>query len=172
MTVRETRLYRDFNALAKLCILNPNIKILERRGEPPDYYRIQISNCKGVQSASIQGVVHYRTQHILVIENFPRNYPDPGQLPTLRVEPLLFHPNIYPTSGIFCLGGYGHDKNHPLDMLVQRAISMIQYANTSFGAPANREAADWYRWASSNGYTFPLEPDSVAAASTPKLNWR
>lgn len=170
MSIRDERLTNDYRALQKLCAFNEpvRIKILEKRGQPPDFYRIQLSNCKGVESV-IGNTPKYRTEHIIVISNFPLEYPDPGKLPDVRMETPNFHPNIF-SDGRFCFAGSElRTLNQPLDVLVKRVISMIQYENLRFGAPANTNARDW---ANGNKHLFPLSTGLDGGQSKPKLNWR
>lgn len=172
MGVREERLENDYRALQRLCAFNEpvKIKILEKKGQPPEEYRIQLSNCKGVESV-ISDLPKYRTEHILVISKFSANYPDPGELPTVKMETPIFHPNIYSKSGEFCFRGNEFGKiNEPLDTLVERIISMIQYENLKFGTPANKTAAEWAD--KHKHYLFPLSASLSSGQSKPKLNWR
>lgn len=144
MSIRQDRLANDYKALRSLCLFSPSvkIKILEARGNPPEFYRIQLSNCKGIESVS-GSTPRYRMEHILVIGNFPEAYPDPGQLPVAKLETPIFHPNVYP-DGRFCFQGNDlNTVNEPLDSLVKRIISMIQYKNRRYGVPANGTARDW-----------------------------
>ncbi|MBW4497496.1 MAG: hypothetical protein KME26_31415 [Oscillatoria princeps RMCB-10] len=163
MTLRQDRLANDYRSLQKLCVFNESVKpvkitILEARGNPPDYYRIQLSNCKGVESVS-GSTPKYRTEHIICIKDFPESYPDTGVLPVVKLEAPMFHPNVY-SDGRFCFRGSDLQKvNEPLDALVKRVIRMIQYENLRFGVPANSTARDW---ANINQHLFPLN----------KLNWR
>lgn len=144
MGTREDRLANDYKALRNLCLFSSpvKIKILDTRGNPPEFYRIQISNCKGIESVS-GDTPRYRTEHIFVIRDFPEKYPEPGQLPEARMETPVFHPNVY-RHGKFCFQGGDIKKvNEPLDSLVKRVISMIQYKNRRYGTPANSEARNW-----------------------------
>jgi ubiquitin-protein ligase len=177
MAIRDNRLANDYRALQKLCAFNEpvKIKILEQRGNPPDYYRIQLSNCNGVESVN-GNTPKYRTEHIILISNFPESYPDPGQLPDVIAATPLFHPNVYPKDcwkplGTFCFQGSDLTTvSQPLDALVKRVISMIQYQNLRFGAPANGTARDW---ANSNQHLFPLRSGSDGGGqSKHTLNWR
>jgi ubiquitin-protein ligase len=173
---RLERLANDYRALQKLCVFSDPVKIqiLEKRGNPPEFYRLQISNCKGVESVN-GNTPRYRTGHILVISNFPSDYPDPGKLPDVKAETDLFHPNVYSggnSDGIFCF--QGSDLSlliQPLDFLVNRVISMIQYENLRFGEPpANCSARNW---ANRNQHLFPLRCNlDGGSQSRPKLNWR
>ena len=176
MAIREDRLANDYRGLQKLCAFNEpvKVKILEQRGTPLDYYRIQLSNCKGVESVAGE-TPKYRTEHIIVISNFPADYPDPGTLPDVRAETPLYHPNVYPEGmwkpiGTFCFQGAEVTTiSHPLDALVKRVISMIQYQMDRFGAPANGSARDW---ANRNKHLFPLSAGSDGGQSKRKLDWR
>ena len=170
MAIREDRLANDYRGLQKLCAFNEpvKVKILEQRGTPPEYYRIQLSNCKGVESV-VGETPKYRTEHIITISNFPRDYPDPGQLPTVKMETSLYHPNVF-DDGRFCFRGSEFETlNQPLDALVKRVISMIQYQIDRFGVPANGSARDW---ANRNKHLFPLSVGSDGGQSKPKLDWR
>jgi ubiquitin-protein ligase len=170
MAIRDERLANDYRALQKLCAFNEpvKIKILEKSGIPPDYYRLQLSNCKGIESV-IGESPKYRTEHIIVISNFPLEYPDPGELPTVKMETPIFHPNVFP-DGRFCFKGNEFGKfNEPLDALVKRVVSMIQYENLRFGSPANSTANNW---ANRNRNLFPLSAGLTINQSQPKLNWR
>ncbi|RUS92680.1 hypothetical protein DSM106972_098540 [Dulcicalothrix desertica PCC 7102] len=170
MSIRDERLTNDYRALQRLCAFNEpvKIKILEKRGEPPDYYRIQLSNCKGVESVS-SNIPKYRTEHIIVISNFPSEYPDPGKLPNVTMETPIFHPNVFSHGGFCFKGGELEKLNQPLDALVKRVISMIQYEIRRFGVPANSNARDW---ANINQHLFPLSTDSTTSQSKPNLTWR
>jgi len=142
MSIREDRLANDYKSLRSLCLFSQpvKIKILEARGNPPESYRIQISNCRGIESVN-GDTPKYRTEHILLIGNFPVVYPDPGELPTVKLETPIFHPNVF-SSGVFCFRGRD-TVNEPLDSLVKRIISMIQYKNRRYGVPANDTARIW-----------------------------
>lgn len=171
MGVRENRLENDYRALQRLCMQSEpvKIKIVNKSGNPPEYYCIQLSNCKGVESVS-GNTPNYRTEHILLIGNFPEAYPDPGQLPVVKLETPIFHPNVFP-DGKFCLRGSEIERiSQPLDALVKRVITMIQYENLRFGVPANSTARDW---ANRNKQLFPLSANSGGGGqSKPTLNWR
>lgn len=171
MLIRDQRLTNDYRALQKLCAFNEpvKIKILEQRGNPPDYYRIQLSKCKGIESL-VGNTPKYRNEHILTVSNFPASYPDPGELPIVKLETPIFHPNVYPDRK-FCFRGSDLETvSQPLDALVKRVVSMIQYENLRFGAPANSTAKDW---ANRNRHLFPLDFGSDGRGqSKPKLTWR
>lgn len=168
MPIRNDRLENDYRALQKLCAFSKpeTINLLETRGEPPEFYRIQISNCKGIEKV-INDSPKYRMEHILVISDFPENYPNPGCSPSLKMETPLYHPDVY-QNGIISLPGQ-RDIFPRLDDLVKKVISMIQYENLRFGHPANREAA---QWANRNKHLFPLSAGTNSGSSKPKLQWR
>jgi ubiquitin-protein ligase len=155
MTVRDQRLSNDYQALKKLCAFNEPVRIqILPQSNPPEYYRLKLSNCKGIESVS-GDTPKYRTEHIIVISDFPANYPDPGNLPNVIIETSIYHPNVY-SSGKICFEGYDKTKiNQPLDFLVKRIISMIQYDHnlSIIGNPANRDARNW---AHRNQHLFPL----------------
>lgn len=172
MSVRDQRLARDYQSLKKLCAFTESISIkILPQSNPPEYYRIQLSNCKGIESVS-GNTPKYRTEHILTIGNFPKDYPDAGELPVVKLETPIFHPNVY-SSGKICFEG--DDKiqiNQPLDFLVKRVIRMIQYDYelSTIGIPANQEAR---AWAHNNKHLFPLSANSGSGSpSKPNLNWR
>lgn len=170
MAIREDRLANDYRGLQKLCAFNEpvKVKILEQRGTPPEYYRIQLSNCKGVESVAGE-TPKYRTEHIIVISNFPADYPDPGKLPDVKAETPLYHPNVFSHGGFCFKGSELTTISQPLDALVKRIISMIQYQIDRFGVPANKSAADW---ANKNKRLFPLSGSLDGGQSKPSLNWR
>ncbi|TAG90177.1 MAG: hypothetical protein EAZ09_23150 [Oscillatoriales cyanobacterium] len=172
MSIRDVRMEKDYLALQKLCVFHERekIKILETQGQPPQFYRLQISNCQGIE-AVINGSVKYRTEHILTIRDFPLNYPEPGCLPSLQMETPMFHPNVY-HNGLIDLGvSELREINHSLDYLVTIVIIMIQYKNLNFGCPANLAAKDW---ANKNKNLFPLsgsESDGKQSNS-PQIKWK
>lgn len=172
MSIREDRLANDYKALRSLCLFSQavKIKILEARGNPPESYRIQISNCKGIESVS-GDTPKYRTEHILLIGNFPAAYPDPGQLPAVKLETPIFHPNVF-SNGNFCFRGSDlNTVNEPLDSLVKRIISMIQYKNRRYGVPANGTAKTWAE--SHQNLLDQLTSDSDGGSqSRPKPKWK
>ncbi|MEG4634218.1 ubiquitin-conjugating enzyme E2 [Microcoleus sp. AR_TQ3_B6] len=170
MAIREDRLANDYRGLQKLCAFNEpvKVKILEQRGTPPEYYRIQLSNCKGIEIV-VGEAPKYRTEHIIVISNFPADYPDPGQLPDVRAETPLYHPNVFNHGGFCFKGSEFTTLSHPLDALVKRVISMIQYQIDRFGVPANTAATNW---ANRNKHLFPLSAASDGGESKRKLDWR
>ena len=172
MSIRDDRMKNDYRALQKLCVFYEpeKIKILEKQGEPPNFYRLLISDCKGIE-AVVDGLVQYRTEHILIIRNFPVDYPDSGSLPTFQMETPIFHPNVY-DNGLIDLGSnFSEWKNIslPLDALVQNVISMIEYENLRFGCPANINTRDW---ANRNKHLFPLSNGLDGGQTKPKLNWK
>lgn len=163
--IRRERLTNDYKALQRLCAFNEpvKIKILETGGNPPEYYRIRLSNCKGVESVN-GNTPKYRTEHILIVDQFSEKYPDPGELPRVKLESPIYHPNVY-SNGKFCFQGKDiSEVVQPLDALVHRIVSMIQYKNLRFGTPANADAKDW---AERNTHLFPLKPNTKSS-----LNWR
>ena len=172
--IRQTRLQNDYQSvrtLAASCCFKDSykLKILQAQGNPPENYRLEITNCRGIK-AVINNKPQYSDRHVIKISNFPQDYPDPGQLPIVRAETTLFHPNVY-SDGRFCFAGAEINKvNQPLDALIRRIVSMIQYENLRFGVPANSQAKNWAdRYLS----LFPLSPDSSSTASTaPQLRWR
>ena len=160
--IREDRLHNDYTSV--------KIKILDAKGNPPENYRLEITNCRGIKKIS-NGKPNYSDRHIISISNFPQDYSDPGQLPTVKAETPLFHPNVY-SDGRFCFAGKDISRvSHPLDALIKRIISMIQYENLRFGNPANSRAK---KWADSHGSLFPLALNSAntISSSPPQLTWR
>ena len=175
MSIRDERLSNDYRALQKLCAFHEPVKIQMMEGSrPPEYYRLQLSNCKGVESVSNE-VPKYRTNHILEISSFPKEYPDPGQIPDLKFLTPIYHPNVYPKGsrkpvGTVCLEGREiKTMVHTLESLVERVIGMIQYENRQYGAPANSEARDW---ANRNTHLFPFSSNSQTSQSPQRLSWR
>ncbi|NMG60030.1 hypothetical protein E1H12_16270 [Geitlerinema sp. P-1104] len=172
MSIREDRLANDYKALRSLCVFSQSVKvkILEARGNPPEHYRIQISNCKGIESVN-GNMPRYRTDHILLIGDFPERYPDPGELPVAKLETPIFHPNVY-SNGKFCFQGKDlNTVNEPLDSLVKRIISMIQYKNRRYGVPANSTAKSWAE--SHQNLLDQLTSDSDRGSqSRPKPKWK
>jgi ubiquitin-protein ligase len=168
-SIRNERLSNDYRLLQRLCAFNEPVKIQMIEGSrPPDYYRLQIFHCKSVESVS-NGVPKYRTNHILEISSFPERYPDPGELPSVKLTTPIFHPNIF-SDGRFCFRGSELETmTHPLDALVKRIIGMLQYENLRFGVPANSQARDW---ANLNRHLFPFSSNSSTGQSSHQLNWR
>ncbi|MEG4634220.1 hypothetical protein QUB56_32420 [Microcoleus sp. AR_TQ3_B6] len=153
MSIWDDRMKNDYRALQKLCVFYEpeKIKILEKQGEPPNFYRLQISNCKGIE-AVVDGSVQYRTEHILIIRNFPVDYPAPGSLPDFEMETLIFNPHVLlgRVISFFCF-----DIVH-LDTLVKQVLDLIKYKKDDWGrgSPCNHAAR---KWAETNKYLFPLE---------------
>ncbi len=169
MSIRDERLSNDYRALQKLCTFNEPVKIQMLEGSrPPEYYRLQISNCKSVESVS-NGTPKYRTNHILEISSFPIDYPDPGKLPSVKLITPIFHPNVFSHGGFCFKGSELESMSHPLDALVKRVIGMLQYEILRFGVPANSEARDW---ANRNKHLFPLNSTTQMSQSSHQLNWR
>jgi hypothetical protein len=173
MSVRSERLESDFNALSNLCWMSEVVKvqILEATGNPAEFYRIKLSNCKGVESI-FGNTPKYRIEHIFTIGDFPRNYPDPGAIPAAKMETPLFHPNVYSHGG-FCFNGSDRTSiDEPLDIFVKRIINMIQYGNLRFGSPANSSAMSW---ANANKHLFPLRSSMIKTQSNTQsthiINW-
>jgi ubiquitin-protein ligase len=171
MSIRDERLSNDYRALQRLCAFSEPVKIQMLEGSRPlEYYQLEISNCKGVESVSDDGVPTYRTSHILEISEFPLDYPDPGQLPIVRLITPIFHPNVFPNSQEFCFKGAElHILIHSLDALVERVIDMIQYKNRRFGSPANFEACVW---AKTHEHLLPLNSTTQVSQSSRQLDWR
>jgi hypothetical protein len=170
MSIRNKRRENDYRALQKLCAFHEHekIRLLETQGTPPDFYRLEISNCKGIQAVS-DYVIRYRTEHILTISDFPSNYPDPGHLPTLKMETPIFHPHIY-YNGSIALYLDCRQFTQPLDTLVRIVISMIQYKTLKFGLPANIQARDWVN---KNKHLFPLSSSSDGSnRSELNIDWK
>lgn len=171
MSIRDKRLENDYSALQRLCIFHEpeQVKILETRGEPPEFYRLQISNCKGIE-AVVNDRVLYRDQHMITI-SFPANYPDPGSLPCFQMKTPIFHPHIYYNGLIdFWVSirqGQTNGATPRLDNLVKIVIGMIQYENWNFKVPANLTARDW---ANKNKHLFPVHRNLYAHKS--KIHWK
>ena len=168
--MRNKCLENEYRSFQKLCTFHEpqKIRLLEKQGQPPDFDRLEISNCKGIEAVS-DDVVRYRTEHILTISHFPSNYLVPGVLPILKIEPPIFHPNIY-YNGSIDLYLYCRQFTQSLDTLVRIVISMIQYKNLNFGLSANIQARDW---ANRNKQLFPLSSSSDGSnPSEPKLIWK
>jgi len=170
MSTRDDRLSNDYRELQKLCAFNEPVKIQMLEGShAPEYYRLQLSNCKSVESVS-NGTPRYRTNHILEISSFPLDYPDPGKIPDVKLITPIYHPNVFPNNGLFCLKGSELERmSHPLDALVKRVIGMLQYENLRFGKPANRQARDW---ANINSHLFPFSSNSQTSQSPQRVSWR
>ena len=161
MSVRDRRLESDYQGLLRLCTFNKNIKLVDYIPEPRKYV-IQMSNVVGVESISSDDSPRYRTQHILEISKFPTKYPDPlyEAIPTVYFTTPIFHPNVSSFEPIekkawTCIYGTNMTENQPVNLLVLRLITMIQYANTDFGSPANYSAKEWYERNKHKGW-FPL----------------
>ncbi len=171
--IRQNRLisdYKNLQALIASCYFKQSfiINIINVQGNPPEKYRIKISNCQGIESLK-HNKPKYRTEHIITISDFPQDYPDPGQIPTVKAETPLFHPNVY-SDGRFCFRGSDRNRlNQPLDTLIKRIVSMIQYENLRFGVPANSQAKTW---ANSNRHLFPLSVNSASVSPELQLRWR
>jgi ubiquitin-protein ligase len=158
MSIRDTRLENDCRSLEKFCSLHESekVQIFEKRGQPPDFYRVQISNCKGIEAVKNDRVV-YRIEHILIISDFPANYPLLGNLPCFKMETPIFHPNVYYNGLIeLCLSIMPGKTYWSLDYLVKIVIGMIQYENLNWGMHANLAARDWVN---RNKHQFPLNAD-------------
>lgn len=52
MSIREARMEKDYGFLQKLCVFHApeKITILETQVQPPRFYRLRISNCKGIEA--------------------------------------------------------------------------------------------------------------------------
>lgn len=173
MSVRDRRMESDYQDLLRLCMSNKNIKLLDYVPDPRKYV-IQISNVVGVESINSDDSPIYRTQHILEISNFTLKYPDPvlEGIPTVHFrKPFIFHPNVSSSNGWTCIYGSNMTENQPPNALVFRFITMIQYANTDFGPPANSQAKEWYERNKHKGW-FPLgKKSSNALPESKKVKW-
>jgi hypothetical protein len=159
MSERDVTLANDYEELKTLSAFHvpEQIRILETDGRRyPEFYRLQISNCIGVESVGADDRPKYRKEHTLVISNFPPNYPDIGALPKVVIQTPIFHPNVF-ASGEFCFAKESMSENQLLKPLIERIIGMIQYQNQEYGIPANQHACEW---AKRNKHLFPLIPDS------------
>jgi len=172
MSIRDRRLESDYQGLLRLCVSNKNIKLLDYIPEPRKYI-IQISNVAGVESINSDDSPVYRTQHILEISNFTLKYPEPVQegIPTVNFQTPIFHPNVF-SSGLTCIYGNHMTENQPVNLLLLRLITMIQYVNTDFGSPANSSALNWHERNKHKGW-FPLGKKSGnEPAESQKAKWR
>lgn len=160
MSERTDTLTNDYEELQALSAFHipEKIRILETDGRrPPEFYRLQISNCIGVESVGADRKPKYRQDHILIIRNFPSDYPDPRRLPNVIMETPIFHPNVYPGTQEFCFAKGEMREIQLLTPLIERIIGMIQYQNQEYGHPANGDAEGW---ALQNKHLFPLRPNS------------
>ena len=171
MSIRDRRLESDYQGLLRLCMSNKNIKLLDYIPEPRKYI-IQISNVAGVESINSDDSPVYRTQHQLEISDFNLRYPDPvGEgIPTVHFKTPIFHPNVG-SSGWTCIYGTNMTENQPVNLLVLKLITMIQYVNTDFGSPANPPALNWYEKNKHKGW-FPLGKKSGnEQTESKKVKW-
>jgi ubiquitin-protein ligase len=147
---RQARLKKERLALEKLTAESDYVKAtpIERvEGSEPERYRIVFS-CRGIQSVDASQNPVYADLHevtILCDEFFP------SDVPKLRWETPIWHPNIQHTDpkGVCVnkaewLGGMG------LDDLVRLMFEMVQYKNYHADAesqpfPLDLEVAKWVR---------------------------
>ncbi|XZN91706.1 MAG: hypothetical protein ACM65M_02150 [Microcoleus sp.] len=172
MSIHDRRLESDYQGLLRLCMSNKNIKLLDYIPDPRKYV-IQLSNVTGLESSNPDDSPRYRTQHTIEISSFSKKYPEPDALPTVYFNPVIFHPNVSPGNGWTCIYGTGVRENQPLNVLVLRLITMIQYANTDFGNPPypNADAKAWYERNKHKGW-FPLAKKlSDEPSESKKVKW-
>ncbi len=151
---RIRRLRSDLRALQQLHEESTILRFAARsqvRGEPPDSYNI-VFHGLGLHRQDGSGI-RIRDQHGVQIRlgaGYPR------QMPELRWQTPIFHPNIS-ASGVVCLGGFGAHwvPSLQLDKLCCMLWDMIRYKNLDTSSPFNREAAAWAT--TQQQFRFPID---------------
>jgi ubiquitin-protein ligase len=179
LSIRDEALINDYQMLLSLQFTDKRIKLLEKSGNPPETYRIQL-NCKAIEYVDHNESPIYRYRHVIRISNFPEEYPTtPGKIPTAYVEPIddkyIYHPNIQQSNGYICLDG-GENDSETLASLVLRIIDMIQYRNMNFGSPYGGKDGQYVTWVRNNINLFPLTDDfsgniSNSSVTSKTIKW-
>jgi Ubiquitin-conjugating enzyme len=89
----------------------------------------------------------------------------PFQAPTAHLDPVPFHPNVFP-AGVICLGGQWL-PSEGMDLFITRIAKLLSFdpllVNTQ--SPANSQAARWYKQQCRNRpELFPSDPLNSAPA--------
>ena len=147
LSPRDRRLYSDAEQIATRLAKSPYVRLVEMRGTPPDYYRVEYS-IRGIEAVRGNHVT-YRTKHEIELQ-LTREYP--RQIPLSRMLTPIFHPNILPTR--ICIDTGNWTAQEKLADVIFRIGEIIAYQSYNLGDPLNSEAA---RWANEHKYMFPFD---------------
>ncbi len=94
----------------------------------------------------------------------------PFQAPTAHLDPVPFHPNVFP-AGVICLGGKW-SPSEGMDLFITRIAKLLSFdpllVNTQ--SPANGEAARWYKQlCRQRPDVFPSDPLNLVPARVVRL---
>ena len=162
---RIRRLGSDWRALQRLqeesTIFSFRVQS-QFRDEPPNVYLLSFRG-QGLYRHEGSREVFYHEEHQVLIQ-LSAGYP--RQMPDLRWQTPIFHPNIS-ASGIVCLGGFGTHwvPSLQLDTLCCMLWDMIRYKNFDVKSPFNREAAAWA--SAQQPDRFPLDTRPLRDRSLP-----
>lgn len=70
-SIRDKRLENDYFAWEKLCSVQETekVEIFEKSGEPPEFYPLQLFNCKGIE-AGVNERIFYWDEYLFPISFF------------------------------------------------------------------------------------------------------
>ena len=171
MDAINTRITTDINKINELArISNNKIRIIRTVGNPVNHIDVEL---RFVTVPSREYPTKKQSSTLVKIELLS-NYP--FSPPKATFEPLIFHPNVYP-SGLVCLGSRWMSTEF-LDLLVKRLVQILVYDPTVIDvhSAANIEAARWYRtMTQSNSQLFPTENITdilIGQPPKPRITWR
>ena len=143
---RLKRLYADAEKVATRLAKSPYIRLLEMRGTPPDYYRIEY-NIRGVEAVHGSNII-YRDKHEIELQ-LTGEYPN--QQPKCAMLTPIFHPNI--STVRICIGDHWTAGEKLVD-LIFRIGELIVYQSYNIRSPLDGAAA---RWADENEHLLPTD---------------
>jgi ubiquitin-protein ligase len=143
---RLKRLYSDAERVATRLAKSPYIRLIEMRGIPPDYYRIEY-NIRGIETVHGNNVI-WRDKHEIELQ-LTSEYPN--RQPTCTMLTPIFHPNISPSR--ICIGDHWTAGEKLVD-LIFRIGEMIVYQSYNIRSPLDGKAA---RWADENEHLLPTD---------------
>ena len=135
LSPRQRRLQADEEKMYKFFTSHPNIKLIEARGTPPEYYVVEYF-VRGIDHLE-NGNIIFRGNHRVEIK-LPGTYP--RTQPICRMLTPIFHPNIEPA--VICIGDHWTAGERLCDLVI-RIGEMIAYQSYNIKSPLDGEAAMW-----------------------------
>lgn len=157
MSVRNKRLYNDFEKMKTLKLSSPFVDF-KASGDPPERYII-ILTCKGLawdKNLEKPSVIEHHELEIYLPQQYPTGKP------FVKWLTPIFHPNIMPSDyeknpGFVCIGSWAPAQS--LGDLVVKLAEMIQYKN--YEATYDRLNVEAAEWALKNTSLFPVDKRDI-----------
>jgi ubiquitin-protein ligase len=161
-STRNTRLKNDYK---EMCNIRGSIVTWRAvRGTPPfvESYHLTVN----VRSIIGPGP-NYRDQHLISVD-IPADYPNAPPRIVMLSQPVVFHPNWWPSDHRWCYGTWVFSET--LSRHIIRMMRTLQFDPiiTNERSPANHDAEEWYI-ANLNRGIFPSDHQVLPDPSRPRL---